>query len=59
MSEPAETMDITHAGEECLLVRQSLQTDGELDVAGADHILDLEVLEGGREPELLHDLGVL
>lgn len=38
---------------------QTLQTDGELDVAGADNVLDLEVGELGVETELLDDTRVL
>lgn len=50
---------LTHAGEQGLLVSQALQADGELDIAGSNHVLDLKVLEGGGEAELLHDLSVL
>jgi hypothetical protein len=38
---------------------QTFQPDGELDVAGANHVLDLEVLELGRKSEFLNNPGVL
>ena len=38
---------------------QALQADGELDVAGPDHVLDFEVLEFGGKAELLNNAGVL
>lgn len=38
---------------------QTLQTDGELDVAGADDVLDLKVRELGIEAKLLDDARVL
>ncbi len=38
---------------------QTFETNRELDVARADHILDLKVLEFGWEPELLNDAGIL
>ena len=41
-----------------VLRRQTLQTDGELDVARPDDVLDLEVGELRVEPELLDDAGV-
>src|SRR5271163_4111689 len=34
---------------------KTLKTDGELDVAGADNVLNLEVGEFGIEPKLLDD----
>ena len=40
-------------------VRQTLETDGELDVTRADDVLDLELRELGVEAELLHDTRVL
>ena len=42
-----------------MLGGQTLETDGELDVARADNVLDLEVGELGIEAELLDDAGVL
>lgn len=42
-----------------VLRRETLQTDRELDVAGADNVLNLEVGELGIEPELLDDTRVL
>lgn len=48
-----------HVGEQLVPERQALQADGELDIRGAHDVLHLELLEGRREPELLHDLGVL
>lgn len=58
-----ETCLATHfrlvAAEVSVRVRQSLQANGELDVARADNILDLELLELGLEPELLDDSRVL
>jgi len=38
---------------------KTLQTDGELDVAGTNNVLDLEVGELGVESELLDDTSVL
>ena len=38
---------------------ESLQPDGELDVARPDHVLDLEVLKFGGKSQLLHDPRVL
>lgn len=38
---------------------QALQSDGELDVTAAHHVLDLEVQELGWEAQLLHHTGVL
>jgi len=38
---------------------QAFETDRELDVAGADNVLDLEVRELGVEAELLDDASVL
>lgn len=38
---------------------QPFKTDGELDVGGADNVLDLEVRELRVEPELLYDTSVL
>ena len=37
---------------------QTFQPDGELDVAGANHVLDLEVLELGGKAEFLNDTSV-
>lgn len=37
---------------------QSLQSDGEADVAAGHHVLDLEVQEAGREAKLLHHSSV-
>ena len=37
---------------------QALEADGELDVAGADHVLDLEVFELGWESEFLDNTSV-
>lgn len=37
---------------------QTLQANGELDVAGADNVLDLEIGELGVEAELLDDTGI-
>lgn len=39
--------------------RKTFQTNGELDVAGADNVLDLEVGELCIEPELLDDASIL
>jgi len=47
------------AGESVMSRGQSLQANGELDVARANDILDLEVRELGVESELLDDTGVL
>lgn len=38
---------------------EAFETDGELDVARSDNVLDLKVHELGREAELLDDAGVL
>ena len=38
---------------------ESLQPDGELDIARPDHVLDLEVLKFGGKSQLLHDPRVL
>lgn len=38
---------------------ETLQTNGELDIARADNVLDLEVRELGVEAKLLDDTGVL
>lgn len=38
---------------------KTLQTDGKLDVAGANNVLDLEIREFGIEPKLLDDPGIL
>lgn len=47
-------------GAEVVVARsQTLQTDGEFDIAGADDVLDLEVRELGVKAELLDDTGVL
>lgn len=47
-------------GAEMVVTRgQTLQTDGELDIAGADNILDLEIRELGVETKLLDDTRVL
>lgn len=47
-------------GAEMVVTRgQTLQTDGELDIAGADDVLDLEVRELGVETKLLDDTRVL
>ena len=35
--------------------RKALETDGELDIARADNVLDLEVRELGVKPEFLDD----
>ena len=46
-------------GAEMVVTRgQTLQTDGELDIAGADDVLDLEVRELGVETKLLDDTRV-
>ena len=58
---------VDETGEELRLVRaehvmassKTFQTDGELDVAGADDVLDLEVGELCVEAELLDDTSVL
>ena len=42
-----------------MAVCKTLQTDGELDVARADDVLDLELRELGVEAQLLHDARVL
>jgi len=39
--------------------RKTLQADGELDVTGADDVLDLEVRELRVEAELLNDASIL
>ena len=39
--------------------RKTFQANGELDVAGADDVLDLEVGELGIEAELLDDTSIL
>lgn len=39
--------------------RKTLQTNGELDVTGADDILDLEIRELRVEAKLLDDTGIL
>lgn len=47
-------------GAEVVMARsQTLKTDGELDVARPDNVLDLKVRELGVETELLNDTGVL
>ena len=38
---------------------ETLESDRKLDVAGPDHVLDLEVFELGRKSQLLDDSGVL
>ena len=38
---------------------ESLQPDGELDVARPDHVLDLEVFKLGGKSQLLHNSGIL
>jgi hypothetical protein len=46
-------------GAEIVMARsQTLETDGELDVATANNVLDLEILELGIETKLLDDTGV-
>jgi len=58
---------VDETGEQFRLVRaevvmlgsETLETDGELDVARADNVLDLEIRELGVEAELLNDAGVL
>jgi len=58
---------VDETGEQLRLVRaehvvtacQAFQTDGELDVARADNVLDLEVRELRVEAEFLDDTGVL
>ena len=47
------------AAELSVAVRKSLQPNGELDVATAHNILDLELGELGVEPKLLHNTCVL
>jgi hypothetical protein len=47
------------AGESVMSRSQTLETDGKLDVAGADDVLDLEVLERSAEAKLLDDARVL
>ena len=34
---------------------QTLETDGELDITGSDHVLDFKVFELGRESQFLND----
>lgn len=47
-------------GTEVVMARsQTFETDGELDIARTDNVLDLEVGELGVEAELLDDTGVL
>ena len=38
---------------------QSLQSDGELHIAAAHHVLNFEVQELGRKTELLHHTSIL
>ena len=40
-------------------IGQSLETDRELHITGADNVLDLEVCKLGWETQLLDDTGVL
>lgn len=42
-----------------MAARKSLKTDWELDIAGPDNVLDLEIRELGIEAELLDDTSVL
>lgn len=42
-----------------MLGRKTLEADGELDVAGADDVLDLEIRKLGIEAKLLDDAGIL
>ena len=58
VDETREKLRLVRA-EVVMLGRKTLQTDGELDVARADNVLDLEVGELGIEAELLDDAGVL
>lgn len=46
-------------GTEVVMARgQTLETNGKLDVAGADNVLDLEIRELRIEPKLLNDPGI-
>ena len=47
------------AGELRVGENETLQPDGELDVARPDHVLDLEILKFGGKSQLLDDPGVL
>ena len=47
------------AGELRVSEDETLQPDGELDVAGSDHVLDLEILKFCGKSQLLHDPRVL
>ncbi len=42
-----------------MAVIQALQSNGELHIAGSHNVLDLEVLERGREVQLLDDFSIL
>ena len=48
-----------YCAEELRADSQALQSDGELHVAGAHDVLDLELLEGGLEAQLDDDFAVL
>lgn len=41
-----------------MATRETLKTDGELDVAGSDNVLDLEIRELGIEAEFLDNTSV-